>query len=184
MNNKYDVEKEFLDENDNVVDSTQILQTDDYNEAVKAAGTVELSSDREQVAIWEWDEKQECVVDSTVVKEYEPNEETVDREYLIRNDFKKDNHCPEGVNRWGKKDGEMGCRNYAVSVTLSEDGKQTIYGVVNFYTTAISKLSFAGYYEYISLHRYFNGKITVKDFERMLDRNAEWKNRNPKDETR
>jgi len=67
---QYDVEVEILDEKDNVVDSSTVLMTNDYQEALEASRKVELHSDREQVSIWEWDEDRENVIDSTVIKEY------------------------------------------------------------------------------------------------------------------
>lgn len=103
----------------------------------------------------------------------------ITQEYLIKNGFKRDKTCPEGVNRWEKQDGKMGSRNWHVSVTLTPEGNKALYGIANFYSISMNVLSYTGYYEYISLHRYFNGEITVKDFNRMLNRNAEWINRNP-----
>jgi len=68
---KYDVEIEYLDEQGNVFDSSCVLLTDNYEEAEAEAQKVELHSDREQVAIWQWDDEETVVEESWVVKEFE-----------------------------------------------------------------------------------------------------------------
>lgn len=68
---KYDVEIEYLDEQGNVFDSNCVLLTDSYEEAEAEAQKVELHSDREQVAIWLWDDDETIVEESWVVKEFE-----------------------------------------------------------------------------------------------------------------
>jgi hypothetical protein len=68
MNKRYDVEIEYLDNEGNVVDSSCQLLTDDYNEALDTARKVVLTSEDQQVSIWTWDDKNEKVVDSNVVK--------------------------------------------------------------------------------------------------------------------
>ena len=67
---KFNVEIEYLDEEGNVYDSSDLFFTDDENEAVKYAKSVELFNPNEQVSIWEWDDDEQVVVDSWVVKEY------------------------------------------------------------------------------------------------------------------
>lgn len=67
---KFNVEIEYLDEEGNVYDSSDLFFTDDEGEAVKYAESVELFNPNEQVAIWEWDDDEQLVVDSWVVKEY------------------------------------------------------------------------------------------------------------------
>lgn len=67
---KFNVEIEYLDEEGNVYDSSDLFFTDDENEAVKYAKSVELFKPNEQVSIWEWDDDEQVVVDSWVVKEY------------------------------------------------------------------------------------------------------------------
>ena len=67
---KFNVEIEYLDEEGNVYDSSDLFFTDDENEAVKFAKSVELFNPDEQVAIWEWDDDEQVVVESWVVKEY------------------------------------------------------------------------------------------------------------------
>lgn len=67
---KFNVEIEYLDEEGNVYDSSDLFFTDDEDEAVKYAESVELFSPNEQVSIWEWDDDEQLVVDSWVVKEY------------------------------------------------------------------------------------------------------------------
>ena len=67
---KFNVEIEYLDEEGNVYDSSDLFFTDDENEAVKYAESVELFNPNEQVSIWEWDDDEQVVVDSWVVKEY------------------------------------------------------------------------------------------------------------------
>ena len=67
---KFNVEIEYLDEEGNVYDSSDLFFTDDENEAVKYAKSVELFNPDEQVSIWEWDDDEQVVVDSWVVKEY------------------------------------------------------------------------------------------------------------------
>ena len=70
MIGKYNVVFEELDEFGNVWDSHDLFYTDDYDEAVKFAENVEPQHDRQQVAIWEWDETESYVEDSWVVKEF------------------------------------------------------------------------------------------------------------------
>ena len=67
---KYDVEVEYLDEQGNVWDSSMRLMTDSYDEAYEFAMGIELSNDKEQVAIWLWDEDGDFVEESLVVKEF------------------------------------------------------------------------------------------------------------------
>ena len=67
---KFNVEIEYLDEEGNVYDSSDLFFTDDENEAVKYAKSVKLFNPDEQVSIWEWDDDEQVVVDSWVVKEY------------------------------------------------------------------------------------------------------------------
>lgn len=67
---KFNVEIEYLDEEGNVYDSSDLFFTDDEDEAVKYAKSVELFNPNEQVSIWEWDDDEQVVVDSWVVKEY------------------------------------------------------------------------------------------------------------------
>lgn len=67
---KFNVEIEYLDEDGNVYDSSDLFFTDDEDEAVKYAESVELFNPNEQVSIWEWDDDEQLVVDSWVVKEY------------------------------------------------------------------------------------------------------------------
>ena len=67
---KFNVEIEYLDEEGNVYDSSDLFFTDDENEAVKYAESVKLFNPNEQVSIWEWDDDEQVVVDSWVVKEY------------------------------------------------------------------------------------------------------------------
>ena len=67
---KFNVEIEYLDEEGNVYDSSDLFFTDNENEAVKYAKSVELFNPNEQVSIWEWDDDEQVVVDSWVVKEY------------------------------------------------------------------------------------------------------------------
>lgn len=67
---KFNVEIEYLDEDGNVYDSSDLFFTDDEDEAVKYAESVELFNPNEQVSIWEWDDDEQVVVDSWVVKEY------------------------------------------------------------------------------------------------------------------
>jgi len=67
---KFNVEIEYLDEQGNVYDSHDLFFTDDEDEAVKFAESVPLSGPDEQVAIWEWDDDEQVVVESWVVKEY------------------------------------------------------------------------------------------------------------------
>ena len=67
---KFNVEIEYLDEEGNVYDSSDLFFTDDENEAVKYAKSVELFNPNEQVSIWEWDDDEQVVIDSWVVKEY------------------------------------------------------------------------------------------------------------------
>ena len=97
-------------------------------------------------------------------------EKRINLEYLQKEGFKKDTTAPEKVNRWEKTDGKDGGhgvlvanRTYFVSVTLTEDGSETLYGVENFYDSA----------GYIIQHRYFNGIISVEDFMKVLDRNEQ-----------
>ena len=67
---KFNVEIEFLDEEGNVYDSSDLFFTDDEDEAVKYAKGVKLFNPNEQVSIWEWDDDEQVVVDSWVVKGY------------------------------------------------------------------------------------------------------------------
>ena len=67
---KFNVEIEYLDEEGNVYDSSDLFFTDDEDEAVKYAKSVKLFNPDEQVSIWEWDDDEQVVVDSWVVKEY------------------------------------------------------------------------------------------------------------------
>ena len=67
---RYDVEIEYLDEQGNVWDSCAILLTDDLEEATAAANKVTLKGPYQQVSIWMWDENEEYVEDSWVVKEF------------------------------------------------------------------------------------------------------------------
>lgn len=97
-------------------------------------------------------------------------EKRINLEYLQKEGFKKDTTAPEKVNRWEKTDGRDGGhgvlvanRTYFVSVTLTEDGSETLYGVENFYDGA----------GYIIQHRYFNGVISVEDFVKFIDRNEQ-----------
>ena len=67
---KFNVEIEYLDEERNVYDSSDLFFTDDEDEAVKYAKSVKLFNPDEQVSIWEWDDDEQVVIDSWVVKEY------------------------------------------------------------------------------------------------------------------
>ena len=67
---KFNVEIEYLDEEGNVYDSSDLFFTDDEDEAVKYAKSVKLFNPDEQVSIWEWDDDEQVVIDSWVVKEY------------------------------------------------------------------------------------------------------------------
>ena len=99
----------------------------------------------------------------------------INKDYLENNGFKKDECCPIGVNRWYKQSGEGWNKEYWASVTLSDDGKEALYGVINFY--AINNTG-SQPYDYISEHRYFNGPISVEDFNRFLNKQEKWVNRN------
>ena len=96
-------------------------------------------------------------------------EERVNLRYLQKEGFKKDATAPEKVNRWEKTDGKktdnihIENRTYFVSVTLTEDGSQALYGIVNFY----------GDYGYINQHRYFNGGVSVDEFKKFIDKNEQ-----------
>ena len=70
MIGKYNVEIEYLDEKGDVYDSADLFFTDDYDEAEKFAESVELTGPDEQVAIWEWDDNEQYIEDSWVVKVY------------------------------------------------------------------------------------------------------------------
>lgn len=65
-NYTYDVEKEHLDADGNVVDSDSVLITDNYEEALRCARDIRPEPNT-QVAIWFWDEEQENVLDSEVI---------------------------------------------------------------------------------------------------------------------
>lgn len=67
---KYNVELEYLDENGDVYDTHDLFFTDDEDEAMKYAEAVELTGPDEQVAIWEWDDNEQYIEDSWVVKTY------------------------------------------------------------------------------------------------------------------
>ena len=89
----------------------------------------------------------------------------VNLNYLIKNGFWRDGTAPTGVFRWQKYDGKVDGpyiinRTYSISVTLEGDGTKTLYGVLNF----------LGDYGYILEHRYFNGAISIADFEKFIDK--------------
>ena len=71
MLGRYDVEVEYLDKNGNVVDSSSKGFFDNYDDADTFAQTVTLTGSDEQVSIWYWDENEDVVLDSWIVKEYE-----------------------------------------------------------------------------------------------------------------
>ena len=71
MLGRYDVEVEYLDKDGNVVDSSSKGFFDNYEDATTFAQTVTLTGGDEQVAIWYWDENEDVVLDSWIVKEYE-----------------------------------------------------------------------------------------------------------------
>ena len=67
----YDVELEFLDDNGNVVDSNQLFETNDYDEAMAFAIRQKVRNAEEQIAVWVWDDDGENVVDSFIVKTFD-----------------------------------------------------------------------------------------------------------------
>lgn len=70
MLGKYNVVIEYFNKKGDVFDSHDLLFTDDEDEATKFAEEVELTERNTQVAIWEWDDDEEYIVDSWIVKEY------------------------------------------------------------------------------------------------------------------
>lgn len=97
----------------------------------------------------------------------------VTQQFLESQGFVKDNRCAPVNNRWEKQVGKFGSRDYWVSITLTEDGERTKYGVLNFYSMDNSGPQ---PYEFISKHRYFNGALSKEDYSRFIDRHSEWKN--------
>lgn len=71
MLGKYNVVIEYLDKKGDVFDSHDLLFTDYEDEATKFAEEVELTEPNTQVAIWEWDDDEDYIVVSWIVKEYE-----------------------------------------------------------------------------------------------------------------
>ena len=88
----------------------------------------------------------------------------IDQRYLIGEGFKKDTTCPLSVNRWEKSDGETHfTSSYWVSITLTEDGSRTLYGVANFHSGDGNG--------YITEHRFFDGvELSIDDFKKFIDR--------------
>lgn len=85
-------------------------------------------------------------------------------EFLKSQGFKRDETCPDGVNRWEKEDGKredphvIG-RTFHASITLDSDGEKTLYGRINF----------LGDYGHILRSRKFEGKLTEEEIKRLLD---------------
>lgn len=100
----------------------------------------------------------------------------VNQDYILGQHFGQDTTCPKAVNRFEKTVGHEKWPDYWVSVTLTEDGSATLYGIVNFYGYETSAATRP--YQYIKEHRFFNGPISKDMFERFLDRKAKW-NRTP-----
>ena len=89
------------------------------------------------------------------------------QEHLISLGFKKDNTCPDAVNRWEKSDGRIDGpyvigRTYWVSITLSADGSTTKYGIINFY----------GDYGWITKSRKFTGEMSASEIDAFIEKNA------------
>ena len=83
--------------------------------------------------------------------------------HLTELGYTKDRCCAPANNRYEKRDGETHFNSsYWISVTFSEDGGKTLYGIVNFYSSDGNG--------YITSHRSFEGEITVNDFEKFVDR--------------
>ena len=94
----------------------------------------------------------------------------VNQNFLLSRGFVQDRTCPLGVNRWEKQVGDGFNKQYWVSVTLSEDGSRTLYGVINFCN--VDKYGASRPYDYILEHRSFDGPINVNDFERFCDKRS------------
>lgn len=89
---------------------------------------------------------------------------TVNQNIIKKLGFTRDLTAPEGVNRWEKSDGKTHfVSTFHVSITLSDDGSKTLYGVVNFYLS--------GGHGYISEHRSFDGvAISYEDLKMFMSR--------------
>lgn len=96
----------------------------------------------------------------------------VNQDYLRGQHFGQDTTCPKSVNRLEKTVGHEKWPDYWVSVTLTEDGSATLYGIVNFFGYETSAATQP--YQFIKEHRFFNGPLTEEMFERFLNRKAEW----------
>lgn len=94
----------------------------------------------------------------------------VNQNFLLSRGFVQDRTCPVGVNRLEKQVGDGFDKQYWVSVTLSQDGSRTLYGVINFHNVDIYGASRP--YDYILEHRSFDGPINVNDFERFCDKQS------------
>ena len=90
----------------------------------------------------------------------------VNQDYLKRLGFSIDENAPENVNRWEKSDGKTHfTSSYFVSITLTDDGERTMYGVVNFHSS--------DGHGYIVEHRSFDGvALSEDDLGKFMDRNC------------
>ena len=86
-------------------------------------------------------------------------------EFLKSQGFKRDETCPDGVNRWEKEDGRREGpyvinRTFYVSITLNAEGRKTLYGRINF----------LGDYGHIEKSRKFEGELKPHEIREFLDR--------------
>lgn len=99
----------------------------------------------------------------------------VNQKYLESQGFVKDHKCPDSVNRWEKEIKDGAILECWVSVTLTDAGDETLYGVLNMYNLNLTGATRP--YIYISEHRKFDGPISGEDFDLFLDRHFDWGNR-------
>lgn len=148
-------EQEYVDE---LWEQARQYQDDlTESEAVKAMNFYKID------AVLHYSQVDENTPDGTYVNDYEDLEA-----FLQSQGFKRDETCPDGVNRWEKEDGKredpyvIG-RTFHASITLDSEGRKTLYGRINF----------LGDYGYILKSRKFEGELKLWEITNFLIRDCD-----------
>lgn len=99
---------------------------------------------------------------------YITNVSNILEEFLESQGFKRDETCPDGVNRWEMEDGRregpnvIG-RSFYARITLDSEGRKTLYGRINF----------LGDYGHIEKSRKFEGELSPREIQNFLDKDCD-----------
>lgn len=96
----------------------------------------------------------------------------ITQEDLVRRGFTKDETCPDSVNRYEKTDKRIrGCGRLWISVTMTDDGSKSKYGVCLFFEAHNAIDPRAN--PQVIRKRKWEGPVTAEDLDAIMDYNAD-----------